>query len=91
MKYMNYLPGILVGIILFGYYALSGDNPTNTVRVLEKHGYKDIKCVGYSFFIGERSLNRTEFTAVAPNGVPVHGAVCYTFKPSAADIVIAGN
>jgi len=87
-KTLNIVTIIVYGILLMVCYLLSGDNPQNTITILEKRGYKNIHCQGYSLFLGTRDFNRTRFTATAPNGDEVHGAVTYTFNPNKADIII---
>jgi hypothetical protein len=65
--------------------AKAGLNPLmtdydGTVRVVEGHGFKNVKATGYGWFscgIGEQAdLWRTRFTAVNQNGQDVSGVVC---------------
>ena len=88
---VGYVYTALAIILIFGTYFFSGSDPVNSTNILKSHGYSNIKCEGYSWFLGDRELNRTKFTATSPNGENVVGAVCYSFRPLNADIIIKGN
>lgn len=53
------------------------DGP-NAARVLEDAGYKDVRIGGYAAFScdGKSDTFATSFTATAPSGRNVSGAVC---------------
>ena len=87
----GYIYFILAIILIVGSISLSGSDVENTTHILKAHGYTNIKCDGYAWTTGDRELNRTKFTATSPNGESVTGAICYSFRPSNADIIIKGN
>lgn len=52
-------------------------NAQDAERVLRQQGYADIRTTGYAWLsCGKDDKVRTGFTAIAPNGERVSGAVC---------------
>lgn len=52
-------------------------SPSDADRVLRQQGYTNVSTGGYAWMsCGEDDSVRTRFTATAPNGEPVNGAVC---------------
>ncbi len=66
-------------LLLIGVLALTAacTSPDTATRVLAQAGYTNIQIEGYAFFsCSEDDTFKTAFTATAPNGAQVSGAVC---------------
>lgn len=66
-------------IVLVLYAQMEEDADEQAHHILPAQGYTNIKLHGHSFFVCGDDLFVSTFTATAPNGTSVEGAVCCGF------------